>query len=257
MAIVDTCTRPVTSLTPNIVVRFHPTPQGLPWLPSAIPRKPTDPKTNKTQNEGAPQKQLHSWGTILTISFSTDHHPVYQLVVGGDAGGAPVDEAIRPANSDTLDMMSEVTAYAPLLARTPQVWIRGKLWHATRLSFHVPVEVLVDTGAWGGKYTSLLIVFTKAIETNPQGGKSIISSAAKGFLRAAIPRNSDVAPMEVIGSCVIPMVLSPVDRVFRISFRIVRDLPCADVLGAAFLKEHHSTVSFREKEGFTPTSEST
>ena len=51
----------------------------------------------------------------------------------------------------------------------------------------------------------------------------------------------------------IPMVFSPVDRVFRISFRTVRDLPYVVVLGAAFMKEHQSTISFREKEGFRPT----
>ena len=63
--------------------------------------------------------------------------------------------------------------------------------------------------------------------------------------------------MEVIGSCVIPVVFSPVDRVLRISFRIVRDLPYAVVLGAAFMKEHHSTISFREKKRFRPTPELT
>ena len=63
--------------------------------------------------------------------------------------------------------------------------------------------------------------------------------------------------MEVTGSCVIPMVFSPVDRVFRVSFRIIRDLPYAVVLGAAFMKEHHSTIRFREEEGFRPTPEST
>ena len=85
----------------------------------------------------------------------------------------------------------------------------------------------------------------------------MISSAGKGFLRAANPRNSDVSPMEVIGSCVIHMVFSPVDRVFRISFRIVRDLLYAVVLGVAFMKARHSTISFRDKEGFRPTTEST
>ena len=149
--------------------------------------------------------------------------------------------------------MSAMTAFAPLLTRAPQVWIRGKLWHATRLICHVPVEVLVDTEAVGGNYTSL--AFAKTVETNLWEGKSIISSAGKGFLRAANPRNSGDSPMEVVGSCVIPMVFSPVNRVFRISFRIVRGLPYAVVLGAAFMKGHHSTIRFREKEGFRPTPE--
>ena len=63
--------------------------------------------------------------------------------------------------------------------------------------------------------------------------------------------------MEVIGSCVVPMVFSPVDRLFRISFRIVRNLPYAVVLGATFMKEYQSTISFLEKGGFGPTPEST
>ena len=53
------------------------------------------------------------------------------------------------------------------------------------------------------------------------------------------------------------MVFSPVEKIIRISFRIVRDLPYAVVIGAAFMKEHHSTISFREKEGFRRTPEST
>ena len=44
------------------------------------------------------------------------------------------------------------------------------------------------------------------------------------------------------------MAFSPVHRVFRISFRIVRDLPYAVVLGAVFLKEHQSpSASERRK----------
>ena len=162
--------------------------------------------------------------------------------------------APRLANNGPPDTMSAVTAFAPLLTRTPHVWIRGKLWHATRLSCRVPVEVLVDTGAGGGNYASL--VFMKTVQTNLWGGKAIISSAGKGFLRAANPKGSAIPPMEVIGSGVKPVVFPPIDRVFRISSRVVRDLPYAVVLGAAFMKGHHSTISFRDKEGF-PTPEST
>ena len=191
-------------------------------------------------------------GDPNTISTHTHHHLVHQSVVGREAEGAPI--APRVVKSETPDTMSVVTAFAPLLTRTPQVWIQGRLRHATRRSCRVPVEVLVDTGAGGGNYTSL--AFTKTVQTNLWGGRSIISSAGKGLLRAANPRNSRVCPMEVIGSCVISMVFSPVDRVFRLSFPIVRDLPYAVVLGSAFMNEHHSTVSFREKEGFSPTPES-
>ena len=43
--------------------------------------------------------------------------------------------------------MSTVTAYAHLLTRTHRVWIRGKLWHTTRLICRIPVDDLIDTGA--------------------------------------------------------------------------------------------------------------
>ena len=119
--------------------------------------------------------------------------------------------------------MSTLKAYAPLLTCTPQGWIRGKLWHATRLSCHILIKVFVDTGAEGGR----------------------------GGLRV-----SGVSPMEVIGSCFIPMMFSSVGRIFRVLFRIVRDLPYTVVLGAAFMKERQSTTSFQTKEGFRPTPES-
>ena len=86
------------------------------------------------------------------------------------------------------------------------------------------------------------LAFTKTTEINFRGGQSIINPSGKVFFRAANSRNSGFSTMEVIGSCVIPMALSPVDRVFRISFRIVRDLPYAVVLGAAFMKEHQRTM---------------
>ena len=53
------------------------------------------------------------------------------------------------------------------------------------------------------------------------------------------------------------MVFSPVDKVFRIIFQLVRDLPYAVVLGAAFMQKHQGAISFREKKGFRPTSKST
>ena len=110
--------------------------------------------------------------------------------MGGEAEGVP--ELSRPENSETPDTMSAVTAFTPLLIRTPQDWIRGNLWHATRLSCRVPVGVLDDIGA-GGNYSSQ--AFTKTFQNNLRGGKSIISSAGKEFLRADNTRNSGVSPM--------------------------------------------------------------
>ena len=55
------------------------------------------------------------------IPLCTPHHP-HQSVVGGDASGTPhlpLNETLQPPNNETLDTMSVVTAYAPLLSRTP------------------------------------------------------------------------------------------------------------------------------------------
>ena len=65
--------------------------------------------------------------------------------------------------------------------------------------------------------------------------------------------NCDVSPMEVVGSCVIPLSFMPVDRVFHISFRVVQDLPHAVVIGAAFIKDNKCVLSFNENKGFRPT----
>ena len=80
-------------------------------------------------------------------------------MVGGYASGVshlPVNEALQPAN-ETPHGMPAVAAYAPLLTHTPQVWVRGKLWHAIHLSCRIPIGVLVNTGAGGGalRVTSL------------------------------------------------------------------------------------------------------
>ena len=180
--------------------------------------------------------------------------------MGEGAGGVTLmtDNGVLVADSPdiTTDEVSAVAdAAAPLHTRASQVWIVAKVWHPTRLSHRVPVEVLVDTGAGGGNYTSLS--FTKTVEGHLHEGRSIINSSGKGFLRAANPRDSDVSPMEVIGSCLIPLIFTPVYRVFRVPFRVVRDLPYAVVLGTAFMKENKSVLSFNENEGFKPTPDST
>ena len=102
----------------------------------------------------------------------------------------------------------------------------------------------------------MTLVFTETVETNLQGGQPIINPFGKEILRAVSPRNSDVSPMEVIRPRVIPMVFTPVDKIFRISFPIARDLPYAIVLGVAFTSDHQSTISFRQNEDFRPATES-
>ena len=66
---------------------------------------------------------------------------------------------------------------------------------------------------------------------------------------------SDVPLTAVVGSCILPLVFAPVDRIFRLIARVVPGLSYALVLGIAFMREHGSIVDFNEKEGFKPTPE--
>ena len=160
-----------------------------------------DTKTTNSQNEGAPQKQLRAWGTLIPFPSAFTITPFINRWRGGgmlaESPPLSINEALRPANSENPYKMSAVTAYAPLLTRTPQVWIRGKLWHATRLSCCIPVArgPRRHRSRGGGDYASL--AFTKIVETNLRGGKSIINPSEKGFLRAGNPQKSGVFPMYV------------------------------------------------------------
>ena len=137
----------------GIVALSPPTPHGLPLLPFSIPRKPTGPKAPTIRNEGAIQEHLRSWGILISFPSALPITPFITRWWEGNAKGVPLlpmNEALQPANNKTPDTMSTVAAYAPLLTRTPQVSIRGKLWYATRLSCRIPIEVFVDAGAGGG-----------------------------------------------------------------------------------------------------------
>ena len=59
--------------------------------------------------------------------------------------------------------------------------------------------------------------------------------------------------MEVVGSCLLPLVFAPVDQIFHVKFRVVKGLPYATVLGAAFMKDNRSIISVDGEEGFRPT----
>ena len=85
--------------------------------------------------------------------------------------------------------MPAMTAFAPLLARTSQVWIRGKLWHATRLSCRVPVEVLTDTEVGGGTYTSL--VSHRPFRPAFGEGNQLSIQLEKGFSEQLTPQTAE------------------------------------------------------------------
>ena len=59
--------------------------------------------------------------------------------------------------------------------------------------------------------------------------------------------------MEGVGSCLLPLVFAQVDQIFRVKFRVVKGLPYAMVLGAAFMTDNRSIISFDCEECFRPT----
>ena len=59
--------------------------------------------------------------------------------------------------------------------------------------------------------------------------------------------------MEVVGSCLLPLVFAPVDQIFRVKFKVVKGLPYAMVLVVAIMTDHRSIISFDGEEDFRPT----
>lgn len=136
---------------------------------------------------------------------------------------------------------------------TLQAWVKATIWHPTRSSCRLPVEVLIDTGAGGGNYASESFVF--AAERNAKGGWGIISSKGKCLLTAANPIQSGVSPRYTVGSCDIPLVFMPEDPVRRMTVRVVEGQPYRLILGAAFLRQHGSVLNFAGGGGFKPAPE--
>lgn len=152
--------------------------------------------------------------------------------------------------------MANVTPLAPVITKkgSKQVWVKGIVWHPRKASCRIPVNVLVGTGAGGGRYASA--AFVKSIEDSARGGQPLLSSRGKGWLRAASPRGRKQPPMEISGSCEIPVVFNPEDKVRNVAVRVVEGLPYGFIVGAAFLRKHQSVISFAEETGFKPSPDS-
>ena len=56
--------------------------------------------------------------------------------------------------------------------------------------------------------------------------------------------------MNIVGSCDIPLVFMPEDRVRRVTVRVVEGLPYGLILGAAFLRMEHAPSEGGEGRGF-------
>ena len=52
--------------------------------------------------------------------------------------------------------------------------------------------------------------------------------------------------MNIIGSCDIPLVLMPEDRIRRMTVRMVEGLPYGLILGAAFLRQNGTVFNFAD-----------
>ena len=173
--------------------------------------------------------------------------------------GAADEVFIVPAQQHSDPALASLGIDAPndaaaLGAGSKQVWVRAFVWHHTKTSCRIPVEVLVDTGAGGGNYSSA--AFVRSVERSGRGGQSVMSSRGQGWLRAANPTNSAVPPMRISGSCELPLVFSPEDRVRKVLVRVVEGLPYGLIIGAAFLRKNSSIISFAAGGGFKPAPES-
>ena len=167
--------------------------------------------------------------------------------MNSDGGGGANDDEIVPAQQYSNVALDALGVDAPsgvaaMGVEAKQVWVRAFVWHHTRTSYRIPVELLVDTGAGGESYSSA--TFVRSVERSERGGPKVMNPRGQGWLRAANPTNSAVPPMKNPGSCEPPLVFSPEDRVRKVLVRMVKDLPYGLIIGAAFLRKHGSITSF-------------
>ena len=90
--------------------------------------------------------------------------------------------------------------------------MRGKavIWQTSCASCSILTDVLVGTGAGGGKCGT--DAYLKIVENTGRGGQSIVSPVGISLLRAANPRASGIPPLKLVGYCVFPLVFPPMDQ---------------------------------------------
>ena len=134
------------------------------------------------------------------------------------------------------------------------MWVRAFVWHHTRTIFRILMELLVDTGARGGNYSSVASV--RSVKRSVSGVQSVVSSTGQGWLKAVNPTSRTVPPKKITGSCELPLAISPEDRVRKALVLVGEHLPYGLITGAAFLRNHGSIISFAAGGGFKPAPES-
>lgn len=163
-------------------------------------------------------------------SPTADIYPPSQSI---NSGG--IINANHGGSTNALLSRNESLAKPPLVAalgtRATQVWVKALVWHSVRVSSRMQAMILSDTGA---NYASS--AFLTLVEETSHSGRSIKKSTGKGCLRSANHHSVNVPPMSVIGSCTIPLVFSPMNRVYEATVRVVQDLPYSVVLSTAFMK---------------------
>lgn len=126
------------------------------------------------------------------------------------------------------DPAGDTTSLAATASRVrgEQLWVAGKVWNTRRLSRRIPVSVLLDMGAGGGNYVSLVFWESIGAWGGPVGARSLSKKVA-GSADIVGPNlaSSAVPSMEKVGSTVLPMVFAPEDRVRNVPVRVVWSLP--------------------------------
>ena len=137
-------------------------------------------------------------------------------------------------------MSNNNSVFAGTTRDAQQLWVHAHVWHHRKSSHRLPVTVLLDTGAGGGNYASHRWWKSLVPWGNVTGKLCTIGS---GFLRAANPSGSNIPPMRIRGSAVIPIRFHPKDRVRKVWVRVVDGLPYGFILGASFFRRNKSTLS--------------
>lgn len=150
-------------------------------------------------------------------------------------------------NSDTPPAIVAATRWS----RTHQSWVQAHIWNTLSRTKGLSIIVLVDTGAGGGNFVSERLI--QAVQRTDFNGQNLASNRGRGFLRAANPADSGVAPMSIVGTTLLALIFLPVDRVFRVRFRVMHALPVGVILGTDFMYRHRSIITFEDSRSFKAT----
>lgn len=145
-------------------------------------------------------------------------------------------------------------ALSGLFKGSHQSYVKDHLWNSRKRRSGFTATILLDTGAGGGNYASAKLIH--AVQRHLFGGKNIVSTRGRGFLHAAIPAKDAVPPMSITGTALLLLIFPPVDRVFTVRVRVVRDLPFALIMGAAYLRHYSSVLDFKGSGSFRPSGDS-